>query len=203
MKITDIKQQVKRQGRYSLYVDGKYSFSLSEDELMKSGIRIGREYSQSELEELQETAVLDKAMMRSLDYLSRRPRSEWEVRDYLKRKDYDSPTIDTILNKLSDYGYINDLKFAQSWISNRRLLKPTSLRRLRQELMQKHVSKEVIEEALESDEGDELGALRELVEKKRHQSRYQDDQKLIAYLLRQGFNYGDVKTVLEQLQLEP
>ena len=196
MKITDIKQQVKRQGRYSLYVDGKYSFSLSESELLKTGIRIGKEYSQVELEELLQTAVLDKANMRALDYLSRRQRSEWELRDYLKRKDYDSPTIDVILNRLSDYGYIDDLKFAQTWINNRRQLKPTSLRRLRQELMQKRVSKEVIEEALQTDEGDEKSALRELVNKKRAQSRYQDDQKLIAYLLRQGFNYGDIKTVI-------
>jgi regulatory protein len=196
MKITDIKQQVKRQGRYSLYVDGKYSFSLSEPELMKSGIRIGREYTDVELEELQQKAVLDKANMRALDYLSRRPRSEWEVRDYLKRKEYDSPTIDIIVNKLSDYGYIDDIKFAQAWINNRRLLKPTSLRRLRQELMQKHVDKEVIAAALETDEGDEKSALQELIDKKQQQTRYQDEQKLIAYLLRQGFNYGDIKAAL-------
>lgn len=163
---------------------------------MKSGIRIGREYTEAGLEELLQAAVLDKANMRALDYLARRPRSEWEVRDYLKRKEYDSPIIDTTLNKLSEYGYIDDVKFAQSWITSRRMLKPTSLRRLQQELMQKHVSRDVIAQALETDEGDEKSALRELVEKKRQQTRYQDDQKLIAYLLRQGFNYGDIKTVL-------
>ncbi|MEI7682764.1 MAG: RecX family transcriptional regulator [Candidatus Saccharibacteria bacterium] len=197
MRITDIKQQVKRQGRYSMYVDGKYCFSLGQSELMKSGIRIGKEYTEAEIEELQHTSELDKANMRALDYLSRRPRSEWELRDYLKRKEYDSPTIDTTLNKLSDYGYIDDLKFAQSWINTRRLLKPTSLRRLRQELIQKHVSKEVIEMALQTDEGDESSALKEMIDKKRPQTRYQDDQKLIAYLLRQGFNYGDIKDALK------
>lgn len=196
MKVSDIKQQVKRKSRYSIYLDGKYSFSLSESELMQSGIRIGKEYTQAELEDLQQVAVLDKGNMRALDYLSRRPRSEWEVRDYLKRKEYESPVIDIILNKLSEYGYIDDFKFSQAWINNRRALKPTSLRRLRQELMQKHVSKEVIEQAIQVDEGDEKTALKDLIDKKRQQSRYQDDQKLIAYLLRQGFNYGDVKAVL-------
>jgi len=160
-------------------------------------VRIGKEYNQQELADLQKTAVLDKAMMRSLDYLARRPRSEWEVRDYLRRKEYDSPTIDTILSKLSNYGYIDDVKFAQAWVSNRRLLKPTSLRRLRQELAQKHVSREDVEKALEDDEGDESIVLLELIQKKQQQSRYQDQQKLIAYLLRQGFNYSDVKAALE------
>jgi hypothetical protein len=50
MKITDIKQQVKRQARYSIFVEGKYAFSLSEPELMKSGIQIGRDYTEEELE---------------------------------------------------------------------------------------------------------------------------------------------------------
>ncbi|MEO5627375.1 MAG: RecX family transcriptional regulator [Candidatus Saccharimonadales bacterium] len=196
MKISDIKQQVKRKGRYSIYLDGKYSFSLSENELVQSGIRIGNEYKPQEMEVLLQVAILDKAYMRAIDYLSRRQRSEWEVRDYLRRKEYDLPTADIILNKLSEHNYIDDLKFAEAWIRNRRSLKPTSLRRLRQELAQKHVAKDVVEQAISEDEGDESDTLKELINKKRQQVRYQDDQKMIAYLLRQGFNYGDVKEAL-------
>jgi len=40
--------------------------------------------------------------------------------------------------------------------------------------------------------------LRELIAKKRQQSRYQDKLKLMQYLSRQGFGYGDIKTVLEE-----
>lgn len=197
MKITDIKQQVKRQGRYSIYLDGKYAFSLSDTELLQSGIRLGREYSTGEVQQLQQTALLDKAMMRALDYLARRPRSTWEIQDYLRRKEYDSPTIAIILNKLSDYGYLDDRKFAEAWVNSRRLLKPTSLRRLRQELLQKHVDREVIDEVLQADETDEQAVLQELINKKRGLSRYrQEPQKLVAYLLRQGFRYDDIKAAL-------
>ncbi|MEO8784903.1 MAG: RecX family transcriptional regulator, partial [Candidatus Saccharimonadales bacterium] len=163
MIVTDIKQQVKRAGRYSIYFDSKYLFSLSETELLRSGIRIGKEYSKSEIEDLQQTAVSDKAYMRALDYLAMRPRSQWEVTDYLRRKDYDSPTIEAILNKLSEYGYLDDKKFAQAWIDNRQLLKPTSLRRLQQELQQKHVSRETISEVLAEQDIDEQAMLRQLI----------------------------------------
>lgn len=196
MKITDIKQQIKRQQRYSIFVDDRYSFSLSESELIKSGIRVGREYTEAELEELQQTAVLDKAYMRALDLLSRRARSEWELRDYLRRKDYDSPTIDVILNRLSDAGYIDDYKFASSWVANRRLLKSTSLRKLRLELQQKRISDDVITQVLSEDETDERAVLRDVIDKKRLQTRYQDPEKLMAYLMRQGYSYGDVKDAL-------
>lgn len=196
MKITNIKQQVKRQGRYSIFVDEKYSFSLSENELMKSGIRVGREYSEIELEKLQLTAVLDKAYMRSLDLLSRRARSEWEMRDYLKRKEYEQDIIEKIIHRLNHAGYIDDYKFASSWVENRHLLKSISKRKLWQELKQKHISDEIINEVLGADKTDEQETLKALIEKKRSQSRYQDNKKLISYLAGQGFRYDDIKALL-------
>lgn len=197
-KISDIKQQIKRQDRYSIFVDGKYTFSLSENELMQSGIRLNKEYTAIELEQLKQTAVLDKAYMRSLDMLSRRARSEWELRDYLRRKDYEPEIIDQIIERLQKSQYIDDYKFAKSWVDNRRLLKATSKRKLSQELKQKRVEQSVIDEVLAEDDTDESAVIHELIVKKRTQSRYQDDQKLIAYLLRQGFSYGDVKEAMKQ-----
>jgi len=197
LKVTDIKQQIKRQDRYSIFIDGKYSFSLSENELMQSGIRLNREYTTTELEELKQTAVLDKAYMRSLDMLSRRARSEWELRDYLRRKDYEPEVIEQIIARLKKSQYIDDYNFAKAWVDNRRLLKATSKRKLSQELKQKRVEQSVIDGVLAEDDTDELAVIRELIVKKRTQSRYQDDQKLIVYLLRQGFSYGDVKEAIK------
>jgi len=198
MKITDIKQQIKRQGRYSIFVDGKYAFSLSEPELMRSGIRIGKEYLTNELNELKTTARLDKAHMRALDLLSRRPRSEWELRDYLKRKDYEQDEIEAIIDKLQKNKYIDDTAFATSWVESRRLLRHVSKRRLWQELKQKRIADEVISEVLSQDETTESDTLKALIAKKRSQTRYRDDQKLIAYLSRQGFRYDDIKQAMTE-----
>lgn len=199
-KITDIKQQVKRQDRYSIYVDEKYAFSLSETELLNTGLRIGQEFTPEELEKLKQKAILDKAYDRALNLIARRQRSRWELEDYLKRKDYDEDTIQIILNRLSESGYVNDKAFATAWVSNRRLLKATSKRRLQQELRQKRVADEIIQEVLEADETSELDVLKELIIRKRKQSRYQDDLKLMQYLTRQGYNYGDIKTALGEIK---
>lgn len=196
LKITNIKQQVKRQDRYSIFIDGKYCFSLSENELMQSGIRLNKEYTSLELGHLKQTAVMDKAYMRSLDMLSRRARSEWELRDYLKRKEYEPEIINQIISRLKNMKYIDDYNFAKSWVDNRRLLKATSKRKLSQELKQKRVEQSVIDKVLAEDETDEKSVIKDLIAKKRTQSRYQDDQKLIAYLLRQGFSYSDVKDAI-------
>ena len=45
--------------------------------------------------------------------------------------------------------------------------------------------------------GDDLAALREVVVKKRNLPKYKADPvKLMNYLARQGFSYGDIKDVL-------
>ena len=200
MKITNIKQQVKRVDRYSIYVDGKYFFPLSESELLHVGLRIGQEFTESELSELKDRAVVDKGYDRALNLILRRPRSEWELRDYLKRKQYSSDATDIVLNMLNDRGYVDDADFATRWVESRRLLKSTSKRRLMQELRQKHIADDVIKSVLESDETNEQDVLRELILRKRQQTKYQDDLKLMQYLVRQGYGYGDVKSVIEELK---
>jgi len=197
MKITDIRQQVKRVDRYSIHIDGKYAFPLGETELLNTGLRIGQEFDQAGLDELKDKAVIDKGYDRALNLIMRRPRSEWELRDYLKRKEYSTEVTDQILNKLSERGYVDDVDFATRWVDSRRLLKSTSKRRLIQELRQKRVADETIQAVLEADETDERAVLRDLIERKRKQTKYQDDLKLMQYLVRQGYNYGDIKSVLQ------
>lgn len=196
MKITDIKQQVKTQGRYSIFVDGKFSFGLGEAALMESSIRIGKELSRDELDQLKDTAKNDKAYNRALGMIARRQRSEWEIRDYLKRKEYDPELINSLVERLYASKWLDDSAFARMWIENRRMLKSTSTRRLQQELRAKRVSDEVISKALANDQTDEQSLIVELIERKQKQSRYQDPQKLMAYLIRQGYNYADIKQAL-------
>lgn len=195
MKISSIKQQVKRKDRYAIYIDGKYSFSLGELELINSKLKLGQELTSAELKDLQGRAKLDKAYDRALNYIAIRPRSRWEISDYLKRKKHDNKDIDFILNKLSDSGYVNDESFAQAWVSNRRLLKPISRRKLIMELRQKRVDSSIIEKVLADDETTDISTLQQVVEKKRR--RYPDDIKLMRYLASQGYNYQDIKYALK------
>lgn len=198
MKITDIKQQKRRQERYSVYLDGKYVFSLSENELIAAGLRKGQEIDEQELTSLKDRAVLDKAYDRVLNLLSYRLRSEWELRDYMKRKSYDEGVVSQIIERLSAKGLVDDLDFARRWVDNRRLLKSTSQRRLSQELRQKRITDDIIQQVLAEDETDEHQVLRYLVERKRKQPKYQDDLKLMQYLSRQGFSYDDIKSVISE-----
>jgi regulatory protein len=196
MKVTSIRRQVKRQGRYSIFVEGKYAFSLSDTALLESGLHSGQELDEAQIRELRQTSADDKIYNNALNYLMIRPRSTWEMETYLKRKGASPPLSDSILNKLSNKQLLDDMAFARAWVTNRRLLKPTSLRRLQQELRAKRVPDDIAKQVLAEDETNEAVVLRELIARKRKQTKYQDDQKLMQYLAGQGFGYGDIKAAL-------
>lgn len=200
MKITSIRRQVKRQGRYSIYVDEKYAFSLSDSGLLDLKIYVGQEITAKQLQDYNDSSKIDKAYGLTLAYVARRLRSEWELKEYFRRKNIDDNAGSVIIDRLRHFGYVDDFAFARSWMDNRRTVRPVSKRRLSQELRQKHVSDDVIRQILDEDNIPDLQTLRQLVNKKRSQSRYQDPTKLMQYLARQGYNYDDIKQVVSSGQ---
>jgi regulatory protein len=197
MKITAILKQINQSDRYSIFVDDKYSFSLSANALLESKLERGLEVSQTDVEDLIQKSNQDKLYNQTLNYVALRPRTKAEVVSYLKRKDSPAPIIEQITNKLSSIGLLNDAKFAQSFVNDRRLLRPTSRRKMIIDLRKKHVANDIAEQVVGQSQEDERAALSEIITKKRRQSAYQDDLKLTRYLIGQGFNYGDIKAVLK------
>lgn len=197
MKITSIKQQAKRTDRYSIFVEDKYAFSLSESALLESKLASGQELSKERVKEFKQLSADDKLYNQTLRYVAMRPRTRWEIEFYLQRKQASPALIETTLNKLSKIGLIDDEKFAQMFVSDRRLLRPSSRRKMMAELRKKHVADNIIQKVLGSEECEERTALAEVIKRKRRQSKYQDNLKLMQYLARQGFNYDDIKHGLQ------
>lgn len=198
MKITKITQQVKRADRYSVFVDEKYSFSLSESALLESKIHSGQELTREQVGEYKKLSADDKLYNQTLRYVAMRPRTAWEIQTYLERKGGSPALTEQILNKLTNIGLIDDEKFALAFVADRRLLRHSSRRKLIAELKKKHVPSELIERAIGSEKEDERAALSEIIARKRRQSKYQDDLRLMQYLARQGFNYDDIKAALHK-----
>lgn len=197
-KVTAVKQQVKRADRYSIYVDGKYTFSLHERQLVASGLHSGQELTKSELAAFQSESTEGKLFDRLLNVLSYRPRSEWELRDYLRRKQAEPEIADKLIEKLRELRYVDDEAFARAWVESRMASKPTSRRKLKAELQAKRVDAAIIDNVLEeaADSASDSIAIQQLIEKKR--ARYPDETKLMQYLARQGFSYGDIRSALER-----
>jgi len=202
MNVTAIKQQVRLKERYAVYVDGDYAFSLNADTLLEEKLYVGYEFDAAQLKRYQSLAASDKAYGLTLAYAVRRMRSRYEIADYLRRKGYDEALAQHLMEKLERLGLIDDEKFAEAWVRNRRRLKSVSKQRLTYELRQKHVADDIVKQVLADDESDDHAVLHELVARKRRQTKYTDNLKLMQYLVRQGFSYDDVKRALAEDELD-
>ncbi|MBQ6510510.1 RecX family transcriptional regulator [Candidatus Saccharibacteria bacterium] len=103
--------------------------------------------------------------------------------------------IQEVISRLVEKGYLDDQKFAEYYVENRFVKKGISQKRLRMELIKKGVDKSIIDDTLESTARNDEEEIQKIIAKKR--ARY-DDDKLIQYLVRQGFDYAlSKKLVLE------
>ena len=208
MKITGITAQAKNNDRVNVMVDGTFRFSLDIFQVADLGIRIGKEYTEAELQELEAESQFGKLYGRTLEYCMMRPHSAKEVRDYLYRKTRDTRTKTggikkgvpaevtvRVFDRLVEKGYIDDGKFARHWVENRSLTKGASRRKLIAELRSKGVEQSLVERLWNESPRSDEDELRKIIAKKR--SRYPDNQKFMQYLARQGFSYDDIKQALE------
>ncbi len=202
MIITSIKQQVKNPERVSIFVDGKYSFSLSLDELVSQKLKKDQQLDQSRLKKLKKVSEDGKLRSRSLEWLLGRPHSTREFKDYLSKKKTEKDLIDQLISEFSQKGYLDDAKFAQ-WFIELRARKNRSRRAIRSELASKGISGEGLQLAMDAGDINEEEALKELIKKKQKQTKYKDDPvKLMRYLTSQGFSYDLVKKSLAPNQPE-
>jgi len=196
MKITAIKQQVKNPERVSIFVDGKYEFSLSLDELVKHKLKNNDELDKADLKKFKKISADGKLRARALEWLLNRPHSEREFRDYLYRKKTEPEQIDSLVNDFTEKGYLDNVKFAL-WFTELQARRGKSDRAIKAELFKKGIGRELADETMPESAGDESQRLKAMIDKKRRLTRYKNDpQKLAKYLTAQGFSWQDVKQQL-------
>jgi regulatory protein len=132
-----------------------------------------------------------------------RLRSEKEIYQRLKKKKFPEGIIQETLFFLKDKRFIDDNFFAKTWIESR-LKKPLGLRRIKIELRQKGIDKEIIDSELREIK---KGYLEQEIVTKIAQQRLKKlkgiepikaKSRVYGYLLRRGFSPEIVIDVLNQ-----
>lgn len=205
-KITEIKSQIKSKERVSIFIDGAYHFSVHMDVLIDYGLSVGFDVTEELLEEIQSKDELKKAYAKGIDIVSRRLHTEKEIRDKLKLKEYASLTINMTIEKLREYGYVNDQIFLEHYLSFKGLTQGPI--KLKYDLKRKGISEILIDSALENIKDDEysrclniasskLSSISETLEMSKKYTR------LAGFLQRKGYGFGVIKEVLRDLGLRP
>jgi len=197
MKVTALKAQIKNPQRVSIFVDEKYSFSLSLDELVKYRIKQGDDLSAADEKKFKKLSADGKLRARALEWLLNRPHSEREFRDYLYRKKAGPEQTEIFVKEFSRKRYLDNAKFA-AWFVELQVRRGKSDRAIRSELFAKGINRELADKVLHQAETDEGVRLKAIIAKKAKLPRYQKDPvKLKQYLMQQGFSYQLIKDTLK------
>lgn len=196
MKITNLKQQIKNPERVSVFVDNKYSFSLTLDQIVELKIKNNLEVTEAELKKFKKHSDDGKLRARAMEWVMNRPHSTREFYDYMRRKKVDQELAEKLELEFTTKGYLNDAYFAK-WFIELKSRANKSNRAITSELFKKGIGREVMDEVMLGDEDSEVARLNEQIAKKSKQSKYRDDPtKLIRYLTSQGFSYSLIKQQL-------
>ena len=179
---------------------GRYSFSLAANQLLEMKLRVGYELNESELDHLKQISTEGKALERALTFVLIRPRSRQELDDYFRRKQWSASIQVQVMKYLEAHGHVDDVAFARAWIRSRQAGRGMSRRRLQLELRKKGVALDHIAAAFEAEPVDDQTSLQALIVRKRRQTRYQDTQRLMQYLARQGYSYDDITRALAEAE---
>ena len=132
-------------------------------------------------------------MQLALRYLSYRPRSELEVKNYLRQKGCEPQVSEAVIDKLRSLHYLDDLSFAQLWARSRLESRGYGPRRVEQELRIKGIGANVIRETIQQslNHRSEQESARKILTKRFGDASLQDakaQRRAVALLQRRGFS---------------
>jgi regulatory protein len=194
----------------TLILDNKHSLRIDPKIYSKWKFKKGMYLSNKELDKIKKDIQLERVINGVVNYLSFRPRSEYELRTYINEKLKkmnpgldNKEIIETVIDKLKKRKMINDESFVEWWIDQRTKNKPLGNNAIRYELRLKRINERIIQDKLSS--RDEKNSANNIILKKFSsikQSDFCTKQKIFTLLKRKGYSWDTIRKVVDELLIK-
>ena len=204
MKILKYKKLSKN--RYKIFLDNNENIILHENIIVKYNLLIKNNIDTCEIDSILKDNNYYLIYDMVLQYISIKMRCESEVINYLKNKNIDEKTIDSIVEKLKLEGYINERLYVKSFISDKIRLNNFGPNKIKNELLSLNINSDIIQEELDNYPNGEIKEnLEKLIDKKiKINKTYGENilkQKIISEFLNKGYNKEDIVNILNNKNL--
>ncbi|WP_283679129.1 recombination regulator RecX [Lentilactobacillus sp. Marseille-Q4993] len=199
--ITKIEAQ-KRKGRFNVYLDGQYSFPVSEEVLIKFRLFKGMELEENQINNLKQADQVSKLYSKAIDFLAHNLRTEKEVVDKLSTLTEDEDMINQVIIKLKDLNLVNDEKYAVSYVRTVVRQEKNGPEWINRHLKQKGINDHLILDVLDREYPDSLAVeIASKVADKQLSRSTRDSVKMKInktnkLLMQRGFSYAQVQEVM-------
>jgi regulatory protein len=185
-EITDVRE---RRGKARVFVDGEFWAELDAGVAIERGLREGAAFSSEELSRVRVAGERPVAMGRALNLLGYRARSEAEIRERLGRYGYAGETIEAVVGRLEELGYLDDAEFARLKAGEK--ARKYGPRRVSVELRKSGVGEELAREVVEEEFAgrSEVGEARSAAAR-RYNTRGSEAEarRVYGFLVRRGYS---------------
>ena len=196
-----ITHQKGRGKKIHLALDNEYQITTDIDFWAENFVKDGTDITENEWQELVNKINFKKALNKCYDLLSRRDHSEKELKTKLLRT-VDSENADKAIERMKEYGYLDDEKYAKTLLKHLKDDKKMSESFIKQEMAKRGISRDIVVELLENEELDNVSAACDLIQSKYRLKLQKENgrEKVFAALIREGFKYSDVKEAFNRIE---
>ena len=184
---------------------------LDTEEIMDISPLIRQKYDlkvNDNIERFYDEISYEASLEKGIFLISLKDRTKKEIRLKLEEKFWNKDAVLKAIEKLEEFGYLNDLNYAISYIES----KTYGKNRISYNLFQKGIDRSTVEKAyltLDEEKEDNVDdtKLEKLIEKnskkininnEREEKKIKEEQKLIQYLARQGFSLDKIFKKLKE-----
>ena len=205
MIVTDIIFLDKK--RDKVYIDDEFAFVLYKGELHLYSIEVGQELTPDKYHKITQEVLVKRAKLRAINLLTKKDYTEKGLRKKLAEGYYDEKQINSAIDYLKSYGYLDDIRYVKNYFSVYISSQPKN--KIIRKLLEKGIDKELIESLIEeiyeeekelSNLPDEMEMGRKLLAKKKYDlcANAKDRQKAFGYLLRNGIEKEKAVILLKE-----
>ncbi len=203
MKILKYKKGKKNE--YKVLTDTK-EYIIYDDIIIKYELLLKKEINDQEWDKLIKENNLLKAYYTGLDIISKRLKTEKELKTILNKKGYSSKEIEYSLNKLKEEGYLEPKTYIVAYIHDAITLNVIGENKIKDELEKRGFKEqEILEELNKIDHEIYLDKIKKYINKKlkgNTKSANLFKQKIMIDLIHKGFRQEDIMGFLEKLDIE-
>lgn len=185
LEITELSNQ-KNKNKLNLFVDGQFYAGILKETAITNNFFVGKKIEKDKLDQIIQESNVKQIFNKASDYLATRMHSRQELYLKLLKKEYPKKDINLALDRLEEYGYLNDLEFSKMFCQAHN---KESRYMIKNKLLSKGVKPDIIAITLSDydDENENKLALAAATKYAKNKDISSIKQKMYAHLARKGY----------------
>ncbi|MBS7344615.1 MAG: recombination regulator RecX [Caryophanon sp.] len=206
-KITKITRQKNNDERYNIFLDEEYAFAVDEAVLIQFELKKGKVLDEFDIGDITYEEEIRKAFNKALQFLSFQMRSEHEVKEKLLAQGFGEAVILEAIQKLYRYNFLDDAAYSKALLETKKKTQKKGPRAIAQDMHKKGIDQQLQQQVLSDySEQEQINVATQLAEKvvrgETKKTPMQLKQKIQDLLLRKGYSFAIITSVIENIQIE-